>query len=336
MKIVKYLILGLLLINSLALIAKDMAPLPDLPPLPTGLKNSQQEYDKFKHRQEQKNLIASQIAAERSPKSPIQLPPKTNFGKISDPAFQNMLKKQFPLSPEQIKAFRQALDIQQRALRVEIKNPDPVMSTRVVNLEPGSSPPAVRISSGYVSSILFTDETGAAWPIKAYDIGNPKAFNIYWNKSSNMLLIQGQTPYARTNLIVILEGLKTPIILSVINDQQKVDYRLDLIVPGKGPKAKTQIINSSIPAQPNLVLSNLLYGIAPKKSKKLTVVGGYAQAWLEKEGSLLLRTKLDILSPGWLATMNSVDGTKVYRMNVTPLILATENGRTIQLHIEGL
>jgi hypothetical protein len=34
--------------------------------------------------------------------------------------------------------------------------------------------------------------------------------------------------------------------------------------------------------------------------------------------------------------MSSVDGTKAYEMNVTPMILAVQDGQTITLRLEGL
>jgi len=52
--------------------------------------------------------------------------------------------------------------------------------------------------------------------------------------------------------------------------------------------------------------------------------------------TLYLRTQLSVLSPAWSATVTSPDGTRVYEMKRTPLILATQNGKPIQIELRGL
>ena len=51
---------------------------------------------------------------------------------------------------------------------------------------------------------------------------------------------------------------------------------------------------------------------------------------------LFLRTRLTVLSPSWLSTMRSPDGTNVYEMIKAPVILASSRGKIIQLNIKGL
>lgn len=252
-----------------------------------------------------------------------------------EPYFQELLKNQFPMSPAQIKTFRDTVDTYEKAIQNKSRNPSPVMSTRSVNLSPGSIPPPVRIATGYVSSILFIDETGAPWPIKAYDIGNSQAFDVVWDKVSNLLLIQGLRAYENTNIVVLLHNLETPVILNLINDQQKVDYRLDLRVPGMGPKANTPIItNTNIPEGDD-ILMGLLDGIPPEVARPLEVKGAKASAWMLNDDELLIRTRLTILSPAYTNSMRSPDGMKVYRLPRTPLIMAAKDGSTYQLTITG-
>ena len=47
---------------------------------------------------------------------------------------------------------------------------------------------------------------------------------------ANTLLLQAQTLYKTTNLVVMLRGLNTPVILELIPGQQQVDYRMDIQV----------------------------------------------------------------------------------------------------------
>lgn len=258
------------------------------------------------------------------------------FGTVEDPAFQNMTSKMYPLTPGQIQALRGVHETTQRAIAAPYDIPPrPVVSSQNVPLSPGSIPPVVRLGRGYVTSVVFIDETGAPWPISSYSIGDPDAFNIQWDSESNMLLIQGQGPYAFGNMAVTLHKLNTPIMLTMVSEQQVVDYRVDFRVQGRGPNAQGAIISSAMPQNSSHVLMNLLDGVAPSDATPLQVSGGPAQAWLQ--GSVLyLRTPLNVLSPSWQATMTSPDGTKVYQMSPTPLVLVSDRGRSVSLTIKGL
>lgn len=260
-----------------------------------------------------------------------QTPPS---GSAQSLIFQDILKQQFPLSNEQIRALHLKFKDVQRAVAAPPYAPRPTVSSKVVVLSPGSTPPVIRLASGYVSSVVFVDQTGAPWPLQGYDVGDPSSFNIAWDKG-NILMIQGSKPYATGNMAVKLIGLPTPVMLTLVNDQKVVDYRIDLRVQGLGPNARPALGGDSIPAEANAFLLNLLQGVPPVGSQALTITGGQAQAWLYG-GKLLLRTPYTVLSPGWSATMSSADGTKVYEMARNPLILVADNGRIISLKVEGL
>lgn len=268
--------------------------------------------------------------------TPIQLTDPQAYGTIEDPAFQNMTSKMFPLTPDQIEALRGVYESTQRSIaQAGASVPRPMVSTQTVSLSPGSTPPIIRLGTGYVSSVVFVDETGSPWPITAYNIGDPERFNIQWDQEGNLLMIQGQGPYAMGNMAVTLKDLNTPIMLTLVNDQRIVDYRLDFRVQGRGPNANSGIIGNSIPQNSNVVLMNLLDGVPPQDAQPLEVVGGAASAWL-KGSTMLVRTPLTLLSPSWQATMTSPDGTKVYQMNPTPLLLVSDRGRSVTLKVKGM
>jgi len=256
------------------------------------------------------------------------------FGTVYDPAFQNMTKKQFPLTPQQIKALRQIFQATQRASVAPIEVPTPTVSTQNVILSPGAAPPVIKMATGYVSSVVFVDETGQPWPIAGFSIGNPGAFNIQWDQKGNVLMIQTVGRYESTNMAIRLAGLNIPVMLTIVSDQLNVDYRVDLRIAGRGPNAKAPLIGGTIPDQPNPLLMSFLEGIPPEGSQVLTVTGGEAQAW-HKDNHLYLRTRLSVLSPGWLATMSSADGVRVYEMSNTPMILVSHDGQMITLKVEG-
>jgi intracellular multiplication protein IcmK len=271
-----------------------------------------------------------QIMLNEAPPSPY---PPTEESKS---VFDSMLRQNMPLSPQQVVQLHQQIDVAQRAAAVSPNiPPKPVSTTLMVNLAPGTTPPAVRLAQGYVSSLVFIDSTGAPWPIAAFDIGNPKAVNIQWDGKSNIILIQAVSPYTNGDMVIRLVGLATPITLEIVSGQRVVDYRVDLHVSGLGPNSKELPVGSALPNSANQVLLGVLDGIAPPGSKQLTVRGADSQAWILGQ-SMFLRTRLTLLSPGWIGKMVSPDGMIAYELPRTSSVLVSKYGEPVELKIEGL
>lgn len=287
---------------------------------------------------EQKAQLAENFkalqATTQTTSSPLPAPPVRNK---RDAAFEGLLNQALPMSPEQIKEMRRLFDIVEEAKFTPPKAPPtPISSSTRVNLEPGSLPPLIRLSAGFVTSLNFVDTTGAPWPIASYGIGDPLAFNIQWDQRSNTLFIQSLRIYSHGNLAVKLKDLDTPIMISMVSGQKEVDFRVDLQIAGRGPQATAPMLPHSVntPAQINPMLINFLDGIPPQGSIKLNA-GRYGDAWLYQD-KMYFRSKLKLLSPAWMATLSSPDGTHVYEMMRTPLILATENGITVNIVLKGM
>jgi len=261
--------------------------------------------------------------------------PKTPLSPEAVAAFNNMLQQNMPLSPQQVIRLHQQIDLAQRAASVPPNvPPKPVSSTLMINLAPGTTPPAVRLAQGYVSSLVFVDSTGSPWPIAAFDIGNPKAVNLQWDGKSNILLLQAVSPYSDGDIVVRLVGLATPITLELVAGQRVVDYRVDIHVSGIGPNTKELPMGSSLPNSANQLLLQVLDGIAPDGSRPLSVHGADCLAWQLGE-KIYLRTRLTVLSPGWTGKMVSPDGMQAYELPKTSSVLVSRYGEPAELKIEG-
>jgi intracellular multiplication protein IcmK len=233
--------------------------------------------------------------------------------------------------------MHQQIDLSQRASAVTPNiPPKSVSSTIMMNLAPGATPPAIRLSQGYVSSMVFVDSTGTPWPIASFDVGNPKAVNMQWDGKSNILLIQSVAPYTSGDIVVRLVGLATPITLELVSGQRVVDYRVDIHVPGIGPNTKELPIGTDLPNSANQLLLGVLDGIAPPGSRSLNIIGASnnSQAWGLGD-RIYLRTRLTLLSPGWVGKMVSPDGMTAYELPKTSSVLVSRYGEPIQLKIEG-
>ncbi|MCH9744095.1 MAG: DotH/IcmK family type IV secretion protein [Gammaproteobacteria bacterium] len=253
---------------------------------------------------------------------------------VGQSAFSGVVNSMLPMTPEQIKTLRYMFDQSQRAASSYPGTPPkPTSSSVMVNLSPGSAPPIIRLRSGFVSSLVFLDSTGQPWPVQAYDLGDPSSFNVQWDQKGNTLLVQALSSYKPGNLAVMLKGQDTPVMVTLMPGQKAVDYRVDLRVPGMGPNAQPQFSNLPDVASPQLL--DFLNGVPPNGAKELQVTGAPCEAWL-LNGKMYLRTSLTVLSPSWLATMASPDGTHVFELMKAPVVLASYRGKVVQLSIEGL
>lgn len=287
---------------------------------------------------ERRNRLTKKNVQENS-QLPFQndvIPEKQQEKVIDDIAFHNTERQLFPLEPEKIVKLREKYEKSELAKNQSADTPPkPTATSQFVNLSPGSTPPVIRLSQGFVSSLVFLDSTGAPWPIAAYDLGNPGAFNIQWDKVSNTMMIQSNKLYTYGNLAVRLQGLNTPVMLTLIPGQKAVDYRVDLRIQGIGPNADNAPVEEGLPQSASEVLLHVLDGVPPPGSKRLVVSGGDARAWLFNS-QMYVRTNLTILSPGWIGSMTSADGMHAYEMPKSPVILVSWHGKVMQLKVEGL
>lgn len=280
--------------------------------------------------------LGATLQATQGGAAPAQQQQATTGPTMYDKAFDSAVNQMVPLTPDQITKLHEVFDATQYALTTQPGVPaKPTTSSIIVNLSPKATPPVIRLSAGYITSLVFMDSTGQPWPIDSYSIGNPGAFNIQWDKKGNTLLMQAQSFYKTSNLAVILKDLNTPVMITLLTGQGAVDYRVDIRVPGFGPNA--MFIQNGLPDSANPILLDILNGIPPKGSKALKISGGVCEAWI-LNNKLYLRTTLDVISPAWQAVMSSIDGTHAYELQPAPVILALQHGkdRVLSLSVEGL
>ncbi len=197
----------------------------------------------------------------------------------------------------------------------------------------GTTPPVIRLAHGFVSSLVFLDSTGAPWPIDSYNVGDPSAFNLQWNKVDNIIIIQAKTLFKYGNLVVRLQKLDTPVVITMIPGQKEIDYRRELRIQGLGPNAKGYS-GDIYPDKENSILLSVLDGVPPVGSSYVDTSGSQVQAW-RLGNRLYVRTRHKVLSPAWVSSLKSADGLMVYEMNVSSSLLISENGEVKTVRIKG-
>lgn len=256
---------------------------------------------------------------------------------VDTDAFESSMMDTFPMSSDEIEIIRKTFDKETSALNTPgTPNPMGQTSTRNIALDPGSEIPIVRLAKGYISTLVFLDSTGQPWPVANYSIGDPKIFNIQWDKESNVLFIQPRATFAHGNIGIRLSGSPTPIMLQLACGRADVDYRLDFTLPGDGPFAKPSELSYKDPAYHfDSNLSRFLDGKSIAGAMPLQLTPNVGQAWLYN-GHVILRLNSSVISPKWHSYSSSSDGMKVYKMSKTNTFVISSSGKTQSVRIEGL
>ena len=103
-------------------------------------------------------------------------------------------------------------------------------------------------------------------------------------------------------------------------------------VADRGPKAKVSIITRpDTPETGAPYLTAMLDGVPPSDAVPLTVSGvspDEVRAW-RMGGRVYLRTRYTVLSPEWTASENGAGGVTVYALPSTPVVLLSQDGRSV-------
>lgn len=256
--------------------------------------------------------------------------------KMKEEAFRGALETLMPLSPQEIRTTLEKFKESRQAAETPITIPTPKSRVETISLDPGAEPHIIRLAPGYVTTLSILDMTGMPWAIQdmswagKVEVDKP-------GKGSHIIRLVPEAAHGSGNVSIRLVDLITPITFRFDIGLEEVDYRFDARVPKQGPLAKTPLIEyggiKSV-AGTDENISAILEGSASGEVKKLKVDGtdGRTTAW-RVEDKMYLRTPLTMLSPAWKESATSADGTNVYTLDETPVVLLSDGGRMVKIRV---
>lgn len=265
-----------------------------------------------------------------SPKTPEELE-----AEIREDAFNAALSGLLPLRPAEIRRLLEYYDQTKEAVEVPVyPYPKAEVNVLSLSLDPGVTPPIIRVATGHVTTLNLLDVTGAPWPIQ--DVSWAGNFEIVEpEEGGHVLRITPMSDFAYGNISLRLLTLKTPITFTLQTHRDSVQYRVDARVPQYGPFASSPLIDAGISAVAgDADITAILDGTPPSGAIRLEVSGvdGRTSAW-RFNGRTYVRTPLTLLSPGWDASVRSADGTSVYALANVPVLLLSDQGRVMRAHV---
>ncbi len=256
--------------------------------------------------------------------------------KMKQQTFDTAIHSLLPMDPDQIRELLQIFEKSRKASEDPIAVPVPKVVLETVSLAPDQVPLVIHTSPERVTTLSILDSSGEPWPIR--DVSWAGKFSIVSPGSGGSIVrITPMTAHTMGNLSIRLLGLTTPVTFTLDTGMKEVDYRFDARIPKHGPLAKPDLIvndglKASVGGDDNLV--QFMDGTPPSGAAKLEVDGtdGRTAAW-SLSNQIYLRTPLTLLSPGWSSSVTSADGTNVYVLNNTPVVLLSDGGKMVRAHI---
>ena len=281
---------------------------------------------------------ASNEARLESLSGPIESPEvsKTKEDKaLRREAFDGVAQQMMPLKPSEIRRLLEMYDETAQAAETPIyPTPEPESSFQVISLDPGTKPLPIKTAIGNVTTLSIVDITGQPWPIQ--DLTWAGDFQIEQPDSGGHILrITPTSEFAAGNISMRLVGLNPPVIFSLKAERKSVHVRLDVQIPEVGPKGVLPPVDVpvSTKAGDDFMTSILVGVINGKDTKQLGIEGidGRTTAYAQG-GMMYIRTPYTMLSPAWAKSIQSGDGTKVYGLNFTPVVLLSDKGKMVRAY----
>ncbi len=283
-----------------------------------------------------KSGLGKEVAAQKRPVT-IVMPKPTE---VVEDAIDDIEESQ--LTEKQIERLKRLSLRRERMKATPYVDPaKPITRTHIVNLDPGVSPPILRVTKGQLTSVVFSDMNGEPWIIKDVSLnremfsdGREGAAGGAQTEPTNVLTLEPKMTASYGNVTIKLKGLSTPVIFILAAAQQEVDMRVDSKVPGKNPDAAETVSYTNIPSM-DVSLTSFLDGVPPKEARRLNVSGlPNTEAWLHQD-NLYVRTDAQAQYPAYYSSARSTSGKAVYRFDSRQnSVTLLSNGRAVTVFIE--
>lgn len=251
---------------------------------------------------------------------PLQAPPQ-QLSASQDIADKVQLLNDLQFTPQQSQLVKDLLLEQKRnASSPYTTTSVPVTRSVGVTLNPGETPPILRLSAGMLSTVVFSDSSGNAWNIEKVNLDRARfndGVNVDGKDSNegipetNVLTIEPLDPVAFGNVAVTLKGLNTPVIFMLTVGQRDVDVRVDARLPGRSPDAKTMVSTGGMIAPDNVSLT-FMDGLAPEGAIEMTTNDSGVRAW-KYGGFIFVRSQNTVIQPAFLSSFRANNGMQIFR-----------------------
>lgn len=262
----------------------------------------------------------------------------------------------FPLSPEEKLQLRQRKLEDQEATYKPLRDVQP--KRELVQLSANADRiPEVKVTPDYPTSVVFTDITGAPWPINYIGQTTSLATIEQPSGTTNSLVIYAKNSAGRKSVSVFLEGLTLPVTMTISGSSGDYHALKHIRVTDRGPNSQTEDVllasrSSSSTAEDlnptgesdddsanlDMILNKLAYKVTPEGFKKLRSSDPSVDAWIEvgKPKYMYVMMDYNLVSPAPRAGNRGVtplqDGVRIYIIpRINPVMALNDEGSRVYL-----
>lgn len=260
----------------------------------------------------------------------------------------------FPLSPEEQIEIRERQLENQEAVFKPLRDVRPIRDIQRISGN-ADQIPEVFVTPDYPTSIVFTDMTGAPWPINYIGQSASLATIEQPKGTKNSLVLQAKNSAGRKSIAVFLEGLSLPVTLTITGDDSQYHALKHIRITDTGPNANHSFgagggrsnrstqssAETSTGQNMDLILNKMAYKVTPEGFEKVEANDPRVDAWIDEEdpSTLYVMTDHTIVSPAPRSGARSVtplqDNVKIYVLpRINPIMALNKQGERIYVSFE--
>lgn len=247
------------------------------------------------------------------------------------------LNKIAPLTVEETLQIREELLRRRQAAQQPIEPvAKPVRRSIALDLSPTAAPEVIRMAMGQGTILAFYDAAGRPWPVTLGDGYSPKQLDVSMFGTNGLSMGLKSSLGGRTNVAVLLEGLDTPVVLSVLPAREDADVALEVQVPRYNPNLPAPVSAAQTMASLNAAeLLDFLTGTPPKSARALNTTSAAVKAWQTSSNRMIVRTAALVAAPAWTRRQSSGTGVTVYELPLSPVVTVAVDGALSMVRVEG-
>lgn len=259
------------------------------------------------------------------------------------------LEALFPLTPNERRALREKKQEETQAIYEPLREVTPIRDFQRIGTA-GDIMPTVFVTPDYPSSVVFTDLTGAPWPIQHISQTGALAAVEQPAGTDNVIVLHASIAAGKKSISVFLEGNTLPVTLIVDGEDNRYHALHHIRIDERGPNAaqlatRAQDAGSSRFQQESsngesldAVLNKLAYRVTPDGYQKLQVSDRSVDAWIETQNPevLYLMTDYTLMSPAPIGGNEAItpvqQDLRIYRLpRIDPVMVLDDAGQRIYL-----
>lgn len=265
---------------------------------------------------------------------------ETTTQAVPPPPENDVIQEYLGMSPEEIRRYRSEKGDRKEATHEPRREVRQVTRSVALDLSPGASPEKIRLFDRAGAVVVFSDSTGAPWPVVGVQNFAQDQFEVVQPgiADSPVVMISTKIGYGQGGAAVFLKDMPTPILLTMVTGGGVADSRVDAIVSRRGPKATAPAIEQQTAPEFDPKLLDFLTKTPPSGAKQLTIqvddrdAATETTAWVWND-KLYIRTPLTVMSPAWRGVAKSNDGMSAYVFEMIPVLLVSNKGKVHTLRV---